>query len=464
MDPQDRLDRDYVADASEQAIGFGLRRAAAQVYQRVSEFRHKANNPLRREPTELPKQQAVDWTDSRMSHGACVPLTCWIVCGRMRDPAQSTTELANRFPSLLGSSPWPTNRETGCAVGPTTPKHRARICRVRSIRPKQVSPQCITVRLLPNNDFEKYDGRREHPSPMPEYHVGGACLADGDLTMAAHAPGWFEAVKSPNGWTYTLNPADREPMPWPAWFRWFLGAGAPSSCSARGSLGCASRRPASSGWAADRAVPGLAGLVVPRRRGGTRDRPASTADRPVRAEARRGGDPRDLAPGADLVVEDRPLVRRRAARGGPQVVLPGRESDGGEPGDYHVLVAEDETGRRRDLVANYPRDMLLALAVELSSRWKAPVIDPDVDGVGAGKLAVVEDTEVPTDIRERRDLPLGSRLICEHLGGRGVRITKPPDGLAPHCGMPDFHGRIRRHGPRPRGHPPHATAPRLERG
>ncbi len=99
-------------------------------------------------------------------------------------------------------------------------------------------------------------------------------------------------------------------------------------------------------------------------------------------------------------------------------------------GDYHVLAAEDETGQRRVLVANYPRDMLLALAVELSSRWKAPDIDPDVDGVGAGKLAVVEDTEVPTDIRERRDRPLGSGLICERLGGRGVRITKPPDGLA----------------------------------
>ncbi len=59
---------------------------------------------------------------------------------------------------------------------------------------------------------------------MPEYHGGGGRLAQGDLMMAARAPGWFEAVESPNGWTYTLNPADRQPTPWPAWSRWLLRA------------------------------------------------------------------------------------------------------------------------------------------------------------------------------------------------------------------------------------------------
>ena len=137
---------------------------------------------------------------------------------------------------------------------------------------------------------------------------------------------------------------------------------------------------------------------------------------------------------------------------------------GGKPGDYHVLVAEDETGQRRDLVANYPRDMLLALAVELSSRWKAPDIDPDVDGVGAGKLAVVEDTEVLTDIRERRDRPLGSGLICERVGGRGVRITKPPDGLASTAGCLISMLGIGLHAPHRRGHPLHVTGPLPERG
>jgi hypothetical protein len=42
------------------------------------------------------------------------------------------------------------------------------------------------------------------------------------------------------------------------------------------------------------------GARIPRRRGGPRDRSGSASGRPLRAEARRGGDPRDLAPRADL--------------------------------------------------------------------------------------------------------------------------------------------------------------------
>jgi hypothetical protein len=78
---------------------------------------------------------------------------------------------------------------------------------------------------------------------------------------------------------------------------------------------------------------------------------------------------------------------------------------GGKRPDFHALVAEDEIGRRRDLVANYPREMLLALARELSSRWKALPVGPDLLEIGAGKLAVGEDSEIPADIRERLDPP-----------------------------------------------------------
>lgn len=98
--------------------------------------------------------------------------------------------------------------------------------------------------------------------------------------------------------------------------------------------------------------------------------------------------------------------------------------------DYYALVAEDETGRRRKLVANYPREALLALAVELSSRWDGSSIDPDFAGDEAGKLAVGEDTEIPTDIRERIDPPRGTRLRIEPLGQHGVRITRPRYGLS----------------------------------
>jgi hypothetical protein len=277
--------------------------------------------------------------------------------------------------------------------------------------------------------------RREYPSPMPEYPDGGARLAHGDLTMAAHAPGRFEAAKSPTGWTYTLNPADRQPAPWPAWVRWLLEAVTIALIVVGvGLLGWCVATTSRFEWDGDRVVPGLSALayliggaalaIGPLRRRAGRCELRLDAGA-IRAIWRLGPIswsktvPRSDA--AQLAV-----VRRSYFRDARPI--------GGRPGDYHVLVAEDQTGRRRDLVADYPRDVLLALAVELSSRWKAPDIDPDVDGVGAGKLAVVEDTEIPTDIRERRDRPLGSRLICEPVGGRGVRITKPPDGLARNAG------------------------------
>jgi hypothetical protein len=98
--------------------------------------------------------------------------------------------------------------------------------------------------------------------------------------------------------------------------------------------------------------------------------------------------------------------------------------------EYYALVAEYETGRRRTLVSNYPREMLLALAAELSSRWKGLGIDPDFDAFVKAKLAVGEDTEIPTDIRERIHPPRGTRLGLERVGKNGVRIIKPPSSLS----------------------------------
>ena len=56
---------------------------------------------------------------SAISKQAPVPLIA--ECALLR--TKRTAELANRIPSVLGSSPWPTNREPRLArVGPTTPK------------------------------------------------------------------------------------------------------------------------------------------------------------------------------------------------------------------------------------------------------------------------------------------------------------------------------------------------------
>ncbi len=250
--------------------------------------------------------------------------------------------------------------------------------------------------------------------------------------MAARAPGWFEAVKSPNGWTFVLNPADRQPTSWPAWSQWLLGAVTITliviGVALLGLLLGATT--SGSAWDDERSVIGLSGLAS--LVGGVALAIVQLRRRADRCELRLDAGAIRAICHLGPISWSKTVPRSSASQ--LTVVRRGYWLDArpieGKPGDYHVLVAEDETGQRRVLVANYPRDMLLALAVELSSRWKAPDIDPDVDGVGAGKLAVVEDTDVLTDIRERRDQPLGSGLICERVGGRGIRITKPPDGLA----------------------------------
>ena len=104
---------------------------------------------------------------------------------------------------------------------------------------------------------------------------------------------------------------------------------------------------------------------------------------------------------------------------------PGRD----QPSCDYMLVAEDGARRRRKLVGNYQRDMLLALAVELSSRWKALSIDPDLGRDRPREVAVCEESDVPTDIRERFYAPPGTRLLFERQGDGGVRMTMPPHGF-----------------------------------
>ena len=97
---------------------------------------------------------------------------------------------------------------------------------------------------------------------------------------------------------------------------------------------------------------------------------------------------------------------------------------------YYALIAEDRNGRGRALVGNYSHEMLVALAAELSSRWKTLPVDPDLAGIGSGKLAVAGGSESPTAIRERFRPPSGTRLIFERSGKREVRISRPPATLS----------------------------------
>jgi hypothetical protein len=101
-----------------------------------------------------------------------------------------------------------------------------------------------------------------------------------------------------------------------------------------------------------------------------------------------------------------------------------------EGDESYALAAENEFGRKWNLGVGYPREMLLALAVEISSRWKELTIDPDFAEIGPGKLAIREESNIPTEIRERPVPPLGSRLICERDRTGEVRITIPRLGLS----------------------------------
>jgi hypothetical protein len=194
--------------------------------------------------------------------------------------------------------------------------------------------------------------------------------------MAARAAGWFEAVKSPNGWTYTLNPANRQPSPWPAWSRWLLGAFTIALIVIGvGLLGSPFAITSGSAWDDKRVLYVLSGLAY--LVGGAGLAIVQVRRRAGRCELRLDAGAIRAIWRLGPISWSKTVPRSDAAQ--LAVVRKGYFVDDarpieGKPGDYHVLVVEDEIGQRRNLVANYPRDMLLALAVELSSRWKAPDI------------------------------------------------------------------------------------------
>jgi hypothetical protein len=244
--------------------------------------------------------------------------------------------------------------------------------------------------------------------------------------MASQASDWFDAVKSPSGWNYALRPAARTPMHLPGIILFVIVG---LTVTGTASLGLCVWMNLSSGWDAERSIAVLLSLpfIIPgaalaifflRRRTG-RDELRLDAEA-IRVMWRLG--PISLSKTVPWSTMVQLTVVRRSWYEGADMAWVERRV-------HHSLVAEDETGRRRNLVAYYPREMLLALAVELSSRLKPPSIDSDLGGIGAGKLAVGEDSEISTDLRVRAHPPRGTRLIFERMGRRGVRIMKPPDGF-----------------------------------
>lgn len=239
------------------------------------------------------------------------------------------------------------------------------------------------------------------------------------------APTLFDAVPTPDGWNYRLRPADRDPVPSPVVA--FLLCAVLAAVGA-GFLGFYRIyvRSYPRDWSALSflaialifAAAGSALAVATFKRCVGRDEIRLDAET-IRATWRHG-----------RLSWSRVVPRSRLAQ--LTVVLRarlGHENRVGAEHNYHALAAEDERGRRRTLVAHYPRDLLLALAEDLSWRWKAEWYDPELAAVDAVKPAVGEDSEVLIDVRDRRDPPRGTRLVLERAGDM-VRITRPREPLA----------------------------------
>jgi hypothetical protein len=246
--------------------------------------------------------------------------------------------------------------------------------------------------------------------------------------MAKRNAGRFQAMRTPDGWAYALRPADRVP----GQIRCVGDVASPIAlivlplAFGLGLIGLLL-------WGIPGpgrdmlALPFFAVVLVPivisatlvffdllRQRSG-RDELRIDA-RSIRSTWRLGPFARTTTVPRSGLVQFTVVLRARGQ--------PGPERDGRS--EYHALTAEDADGRRQTLVAHYPREFLLALADELATRSKALWFDPDLGAFDAAKAAVGEDSEVPTDVRERRDRPRGTRLAFERVGVHGVRIAQPP--------------------------------------
>jgi hypothetical protein len=97
-------------------------------------------------------------------------------------------------------------------------------------------------------------------------------------------------------------------------------------------------------------------------------------------------------------------------------------------GATHTLRVEVEDGRARALLRPYPHECIRALADDLANRCKTMPIDSlDIQAVPAS-VAVNEESDVPTEIRDREEQPSSSSAIVEQTAG-GLRIELPAKGF-----------------------------------
>ena len=97
-------------------------------------------------------------------------------------------------------------------------------------------------------------------------------------------------------------------------------------------------------------------------------------------------------------------------------------------GATHTLRVEDDRGRTKNLLRPYPHEMIRELADDLATRSKTmPLDSSDIQQVQA-KVLVTEESDIPTDIRDRDRQPTTSSAILEQTTD-GIRIELPAKGF-----------------------------------